>query len=82
MPARCAAPAYSNLHGKFAAIAYAATEVNRGIFFSAAIIMAGFMPLFTMSGIEGHISVRWHDLRVRDRRRLIATFTVSPASSR
>ena len=33
----------------------AATEVNRAIFFSAAIIIAGFVPLFTMSGIEGHI---------------------------
>ena len=42
-------------HGKFAVIANAATEVNRAILFAAAIIIAGFVPLFTMSGIEGHI---------------------------
>ena len=32
-----------------------ATEVNQAIFFSAAIIIAGFVPLFTMCGVEGHI---------------------------
>ena len=53
---RCTAPARSTrLRGKFAVIGNAAIEVNRGIFFSAAIIIAGFVPLFTMSGIEGHI---------------------------
>src|SRR6202789_329809 len=33
----------AELHGKFAVIANAATEVNRSIFFSAAIIIAGFV---------------------------------------
>ncbi len=33
----------------------AATEVNQAILFAAAIIIAGFVPLFTLSGIEGHI---------------------------
>ncbi len=41
--------------GKFAVIANAATEVNQSILFAAAIIIAGFVPLFTLSGIEGHI---------------------------
>src|SRR5579872_327891 len=43
------------LTGKLAVIANAAVQVNRAIFFSAAIIIAGFVPLFTMTGIEGHI---------------------------
>ena len=33
----------------------AAAEVSQSIFFAAAIIIAGFVPLFTLSGIEGHI---------------------------
>ena len=41
--------------GKFGIIANSATEVNKAILFSAAIIIAGFVPLFTLSGIEGHI---------------------------
>src|SRR5262249_3540765 len=39
------------LRGKFATIANSAVQVNRAIFFSAAIIIAGFVPLFTMSGV-------------------------------
>ena len=50
-----AAQRASGFKGKMAAIAQAATQVNRAIFFSAAIIVAGFIPLFTMSGVEGHI---------------------------
>ena len=37
------------------AIYNAATDVNRSIFFAAGIIIAGFIPLFTLSGVEGHI---------------------------
>ena len=44
-----------SLRGKFAAIANSAAQVNRAIFFSAAIIIAGFIPLFAMTGVEGHI---------------------------
>ncbi|HYK80437.1 MAG TPA: CusA/CzcA family heavy metal efflux RND transporter [Micropepsaceae bacterium] len=65
---------------KFAAIANAATQVNRAIFFSAAIIIAGFVPLFTMSGVEGHIfgpMARTYGYAIAGG--LIATFTVSPA---
>jgi len=68
------------LRGKFAAIANAATQVNRAIFFSAAIIIAGFVPLFTMTGIEGHIfgpMARTYAYAISGG--LIATFTVSPA---
>ena len=70
------------LRGKFAIIANSATEVNRAIFFSAAIIIAGFVPLFTMSGIEGHIfgpMAKTYAYAIAGG--LIATFTVSPALS-
>jgi cobalt-zinc-cadmium resistance protein CzcA len=68
------------LRGKFAVIANSATEVNRSIFFSAAIIIAGFVPLFTMSGIEGHIfgpMAKTYAYAIAGG--LLATFTVSPA---
>ena len=70
----------AELRGKFAVIGNAAIEVNRGIFFSAAIIIAGFVPLFTMSGIEGHIfgpMARTYAYAIAGG--LIATFTVTPA---
>ncbi|MGE5468735.1 MAG: efflux RND transporter permease subunit [Ignavibacteria bacterium] len=70
------------LHGKFAVIANSATEVNRAILFSAAIIIAGFVPLFTLSGIEGHIfSPMAKTYAYAITGGLIATFTVSPALS-
>ncbi len=68
------------LRGKFATIANAAAQVNKGIFFSAAIIIAGFVPLFTMSGVEGHIfgpMAKTYAYAIAGG--LIATFTVSPA---
>ena len=49
----------AGLGGKLRTIFRAAVEVNRAIFLSAAIIIAGFVPLFTLSGVEGHISARW-----------------------
>jgi cobalt-zinc-cadmium resistance protein CzcA len=70
------------LHGKYAVIANSATEVNKAIFFAAAIIIAGFIPLFTMSGIEGHIfgpMATTYAYAIAGG--LIATFTVSPALS-
>src|SRR5262249_26957076 len=68
--------------GKFAVIANAAHEVNRAILFAAAIIIAGFVPLFTLSGIEGHIfgpMAKTYGYAIAGG--LIATFTVSPALS-
>ena len=68
------------LRGKFAVIANSAIQVNRGIFFSAAIIVAGFIPLFTMTGVEGHIfgpMARTYAYAISGG--LLATFTVTPA---
>ena len=70
------------LTGKLAVIANSAVQVNRAIFFSAAIIIAGFVPLFTMTGIEGHIfgpMARTYGYAIAGG--LIATFTVTPALS-
>ncbi len=72
----------SSLHGKLAHIAFSATEVNRSIFFSAAIIIAGFIPLFTLSGVEGHIfgpMASTYAYAIIGG--LIATFTIAPALS-
>ncbi len=72
----------TSLHGKMATIAFAATEVNRSIFFSAAIIIAGFIPLFTLSGVEGHIfgpMASTYAYAIIGG--LIATFTIAPALS-
>src|SRR5581483_10670962 len=72
----------SIFRGKFAVIANAATEVNQAILFAAAIIIAGFVPLFTMSGIEGHIfgpMARTYGYAIAGG--LLATFTISPALS-
>ncbi|MDR3533599.1 MAG: efflux RND transporter permease subunit, partial [Rhodopila sp.] len=71
-----------NLHGKFATIANAATEVNRSIFFSAGIIIAGLVPLFTLSGVEGHIfSPMAKTYAYAIAGGLLATFTITPALS-
>ena len=70
----------TSLRGKFLTIAHAATEVNKSIFFSAAIIIAGFLPLFTLTGVEGHIfgpMAKTYAYAIVGG--LIATFTVSPA---
>jgi cobalt-zinc-cadmium resistance protein CzcA len=59
-----------------------AAEVNRAILFAAAIIIAAFVPLFTMSGIEGHIfapMAKTYGYAILGG--LLATFTISPALS-
>ncbi len=68
--------------GRYGIIAMAATEVSRSIFFAAAIIIAGFVPLFTLSGIEGHIfgpMAKTYGYAIAGG--LLATFTVAPALS-
>jgi len=68
--------------GKLGVIMNSATEVNRSIFFSAAIIVAGFLPLFTLSGVEGHIfgpMAKTYAYAIAGG--LIATFAVAPALS-
>ena len=59
-----------------------AVEVSREIFFSAAIIVAAFLPLFTMQGVEGQIfapMARTYGYAIAGA--LLATFLVSPALS-
>jgi len=68
------------LAGRFRVIAHSALEVNRPIFFSATIIIAGFVPLFTLSGVEGHIfgpMAKTYAYAIAGG--LLATFTIAPA---
>jgi cobalt-zinc-cadmium resistance protein CzcA len=70
----------AEFRGKFAVILNSATEVSMTIFFSAAIIIASFVPLFTLSGVEGHIfgpMAKTYAYALAGG--LLATFTVSPA---
>jgi cobalt-zinc-cadmium resistance protein CzcA len=63
-------------------VSTASAEVSQSIFFAAAIIIAGFVPLFTLSGIEGHIfgpMAKTYAYAIAGG--LIATFTVAPALS-
>jgi cobalt-zinc-cadmium resistance protein CzcA len=72
----------SGFRGKMATVSLAAAEVSQSIFFAAAIIIAGFVPLFTLSGIEGHIfgpMAKTYAYAIAGG--LIATFTIAPALS-
>ena len=72
----------SGFRGKTGTISVAAAEVSQSIFFAAAIIIAGFVPLFTLSGIEGHIfgpMAKTYAYAIAGG--LISTFTVAPALS-
>jgi cobalt-zinc-cadmium resistance protein CzcA len=60
-------------------ILVSALQIDRAIFFSTAIIVAAFIPLFTMSGVEGQIfgpMARTYAYALIGA--LIATFTVTP----
>src|SRR6201991_4990646 len=64
------------------AILSAPADVSRSIFFAAAIIIAAFLPLFTLSGVEGNIfgpMARTYAYALAGG--LLATFTVTPALS-
>jgi heavy metal efflux system protein len=70
----------SDFRGKLLALFHGSTEVSRPILFSAAIIIAGFIPLFTLSGVEGHIfgpMAKTYAYAIAGG--LIATFTITPA---
>jgi len=70
------------LHGKLLAIFHAASDVNRSIFFAAGIIIAAFIPLFTLSGVEGHIfgpMAKTYAYALAGG--LLATFAITPALS-
>jgi cobalt-zinc-cadmium resistance protein CzcA len=73
---------HRGLLSKVAVIREAALEVNKSIFFSAAIIIASFLPLFTLVGVEGHIfgpMAKTYAYAIGGG--LLATFTVTPALS-
>lgn len=72
----------SDFRGKMLALFHGAVEVNRSILFAAAIIIAGFIPLFTLSGVEGHIfgpMAKTYAYAIAGG--LLATFTITPALS-
>ena len=72
----------SGFRGKMGTVSIGAAEVSQSIFFAAAIIIAGFVPLFTLSGIEGHIfgpMAKTYAYAIAGG--LIATFTIAPALS-
>ena len=73
-------PTPRGMSAKIATIYHASGEVTQAIFFSATIIIAGFLPLFTLSGVEGHIfgpMAKTYAYALSGG--LLATFTVSPA---
>lgn len=74
--------AMAGLTGRLGAVLIAGQEVSQAIFFSAAIIIAAFVPLFTLSGVEGHIfgpMAQTYAYAIAGG--LLATFTVTPALS-
>jgi cobalt-zinc-cadmium resistance protein CzcA len=71
---------YLRLLAKLGIIGEAASEVNKAIFFAAAIIIASFVPLFTLTGVEGHIfgpMAKTYAYAILGG--LLATFTITPA---
>jgi heavy metal efflux system protein len=61
-------------------ILVSALQIDRAVFFSTAIIVAAFIPLFTMQGVEGQIfspMARTYGYALVGA--LIATFTITPA---
>jgi cobalt-zinc-cadmium resistance protein CzcA len=74
--------AESGIAIKSHAIFSAAADVARSIFFAAGIIIAAFIPLFTLSGVEGNIfgpMARTYAYALVGG--MLATFTVTPALS-
>jgi cobalt-zinc-cadmium resistance protein CzcA len=73
---------YQKLLAKIGAIREAGAEVSKSIFFAAAIIIASFLPLFTLTGTEGHIfgpMAKTYAYAIGGG--LLATFTITPALS-
>lgn len=71
-----------NFANRLSAVLAASSEVSRGIFFAAAIIIVSFLPLFTLTGVEGHIfgpMAKTYAYAIIGG--LIATFTVAPVLS-
>jgi cobalt-zinc-cadmium resistance protein CzcA len=73
---------HANRANRFSAILHASSDVGRGIFFAAAIIIASFLPLFTLTGVEGHIfgpMAKTYAYAIAGG--LLAAFTVAPVLS-
>ncbi len=71
-----------SMASRIGAVLGASSEVSRGIFFAAAIIITSFLPLFTLTGVEGHIfgpMAKTYAYAIIGG--LIATFTVAPVLS-
>ncbi len=72
----------ARLTDKLHRILAAAVEVDKAIFFSVAITIAAFLPLFTMQGVEGQIfgpMARTYAYALIGA--VIATFTITPVMS-
>ena len=68
--------------GKLGVIFRASGSVGKAIFFAAAIIIASFLPLFMLTGVEGHIfgpMAKTYAYAIAGG--LVAAFTISPALS-
>ncbi|SDS26509.1 efflux RND transporter permease subunit [Bradyrhizobium canariense] len=81
-PEQAAISAKTAMDMKHHAILSSAGDVSRSIFFAAAIIIAAFLPLFTLSGVEGNIfspMARTYAYALAGG--LLATFTITPALS-
>jgi heavy metal efflux system protein len=75
-----APPNSKELSGLSLTVLRAAGEVDKAIFFSALIIIAAFIPLFTLGGIEGRIfgpMSKTYAYAIVGA--LLATFTITPA---
>ncbi|RVU20523.1 efflux RND transporter permease subunit [Methylobacterium oryzihabitans] len=74
--------AATGLGDKMRRIVLASSDVSRSIAFAAVIIITGFLPLFTLTGVEGHIfgpMAQTYAYALAGG--LIATFTVTPVLS-
>src|SRR5262245_1556309 len=81
-PSPAAAESSAGLTGRLLVIYQAGSSVSRSIFFAALIVIAAFIPLFTLSGVEGHIfgpMAKTYAYALAGG--LLATFTVTPALS-
>src|SRR5215469_462218 len=71
--------AHESWNDRLRLILISALEVDRAVFFSAAITIAAFIPLFTMEGVEGQIfspMAKTYGYALAGA--LIATFTITP----
>jgi cobalt-zinc-cadmium resistance protein CzcA len=69
-------------HSKQQTILTAGAEVTKAVFFSTCVIVAAFVPLFTMTGVEGQLfapMAKTYGYALFGA--LVATFTITPALS-